>query len=152
MPLSKRAASNIKRSQATVSDNIVSSVYDNWQSMFEKKGMVFLQIKRCVKIQFAVFKTIGFSTIREVCEPLHDFPFSHMSSALGLEDNISWRRCQKLQSHPGLPHTEQECQESTDNLYSHVMCTCFKKSKQHCHTVLYIIVIQTNSMLHPEFF
>ena len=28
------------------------------------------------------------------------------------EDNLSKRNCQNQLSHPGLPHTEQKCQES----------------------------------------
>lgn len=52
--------------------------------MFEEIGMAFLHIKRGVKIKFPVFKTLEFSTIPEVCEPLHDFPISHISSVLVL--------------------------------------------------------------------
>ena len=34
------------------------------------------------------------------------------------EDNLSQRNCQNQLSHPGLPHTEQECQEFDSRKYS----------------------------------
>ena len=36
----------------------------------------------------------------------------NLQSFLLKEDNLSQRNCQNQLSHPGLSHTEQECQES----------------------------------------
>ena len=41
-----------------------------------------------------------------------DHAYEHQNPFKLKEDNLSQRNCQNQLSHPGLSHTEQECQES----------------------------------------
>ena len=43
---------------------------------------------------------------------LRDHAYEYWNLFRLKEDNLSQRNCQNQLSHPGLPHTEQECQES----------------------------------------
>ena len=43
---------------------------------------------------------------------LRDHAYEYQNPFESKEDNLSQRNCQNQLSHPGLSHTEQECQES----------------------------------------
>ena len=43
---------------------------------------------------------------------LQDHVYEYHNLFILKEDNLSQRNCQNQLSHPGLSHTEQECQES----------------------------------------
>ena len=43
---------------------------------------------------------------------LQDYAYEYQNPFELKEDNLSQRNCQNQLSHPGLSHTEQECQES----------------------------------------
>ena len=43
---------------------------------------------------------------------LQDHVYEYQNLFILKEDNLSWRNCQNQLNHPGLSHTEQECQES----------------------------------------
>ena len=43
---------------------------------------------------------------------LRDHAYEYQNPFKLYEDNLSERNCQNVLSHPGLSHTEQECQES----------------------------------------
>ena len=44
---------------------------------------------------------------------LRDHAYEYQNLLRLREDNLSQRKCQNQLSHPGLSHTDQECQESS---------------------------------------
>ena len=80
-----------------------------------KRSKTLSEVKAVKNINKNLQSFLEISPVQKVILLLHklqDHTYEYYNPFRLKEDNLSQRNCQNQLSHPGLSHTEQECQES----------------------------------------
>ena len=80
-----------------------------------KRSKTLSEVKPVKNINKNLKSLLGISPVQKevlLSHKLRDQAYEYQNPFELKEDNLSQRNCQNELSHPGLSHTEQECQES----------------------------------------
>ena len=107
--LTKRTSSMLDEIESKTVDKLKKVIYRG------KRSKTLSEVKRVENINKNLQSFLEINSVKKEVLPSHklrDHGYEYQNPFELKEDNLSQRNCQNQLSHPGLSHTEQECQES----------------------------------------